>query len=321
MTETIPSILAPLKHDITEVNRILSGTYTGGTGYMEKIFREVLGEGKRIRAGLVILVARMFKRPLKEFYGLAGAVELLHAASLIHDDVVDGSGIRRGYESTHAKWSVEIAVLAGDFLFAEAVRMIADLRKPQLLGMATGAISAICAGEIEELMGEHAFMSRDEYFRNIEAKTATLFGTAVQMSGLLARAECQQIERLKEFGYAFGIAFQIMDDVLDLVGDERHTGKPVGSDLASGVVTLPVILYLENGGASSYLDAVLNGERTPEHIRHAIDDIRSSCAIRAAIAEARGYTNRAMEALAGLPECRECQILYNLAGCIIDPCN
>ncbi len=319
MTDTIPSILDPLKNDLKEVNRILSGTYTDSTGYLERIFKEVLGKGKRIRAGLVILVARMFERPLKEFYELAGAVELLHAASLIHDDVIDGSRMRRGRESTHTKWSIEVAVLAGDFLFARAVRMIADLGKPQLLGTATGAISTICAGEIEEFMGEHTFMSRSEYFRNIEAKTATLFGAAVQMSGLLAEAERRQVERLKEFGYAFGIAFQIMDDVLDIIGDERRLGKPAGSDLASGVVTLPVILYLESGGTRSHLDAVLNGDRTPEHIRHAIDDIRSSDAIGAAIAEARRYTDRAAEALAGLPECRERQILYDLANCIGEP--
>jgi geranylgeranyl pyrophosphate synthase len=297
----------------------LSGTYTGGTGYLERIFKEVLGRGKRIRAALVILVARMFQRPLKEFYELAGAVELLHAASLIHDDVVDGSRIRRGHESTHTKWSVEIAVLAGDYLFARAVGMIGDLGRPQLIGMATRAISTICAGEIEELIEERSFISRAEYFRNIEAKTATLFGAAVQMSGVLARAEHQQIELLRDYGYAFGIAFQIIDDVLDIVGDERHMGKPAGGDLASGVVTLPVILYKERGGTSSHLDAVLKGERTPEHIRHAIDDIRSSCAVGATIAEARRYIDRAVGALAALPECQECQILYNLAGCIIDP--
>ena len=111
-----------------------------------------------------------------------------------------------------------------------------------------------------------------------------------------------------------------MDDVLDLTGNEGRMGKPAGSDLALGLVTLPVILFVENGGTSIHLDAVLKGERTPEHVRHAIDDIRSSGAIRAVIAEARKYTDRAVAALAALPECQERQILCNLAGCIVDSC-
>lgn len=318
MTESIVSVLDPIRGDLEEVNSILSSTYMTGTDSLIKVFKHVLGEGKRIRAALVILVARMFERPRRPFYELAVAVELLHAASLIHDDVVDGSQVRRGCKTIHKQWSTEIAVLAGDYLFAEAVRKIAGLSQSRLLGIATGSISKICAGEIQELlMDRSAFLSRTVYYKNIEAKTATLFAASVQMSGLLARIGNEQTEHLKEYGYAFGIAFQIMDDVLDLIGDVRHMGKSVGSDLASGVFTLPVILYIENRGMSPHLDAVVKGDRAPEHVQGVIDDIRSSGMIEAAAREARGYVHKATDALVALPACRERQILHDLAQCIV----
>jgi octaprenyl-diphosphate synthase len=322
MTETIVSVLGPIQRDLDEVNSILSCNYMTGGDNMIKIFKHVLGEGKRIRAALAILVARMFDRPRKPFYELAAAVELLHAATLIHDDVVDGSQLRRGYKAMHEQWSTQIAVLAGDYLFAEAVRMIAGLLRPRLLGVATGAIGKICAGEIQELLMDRTeFLSRDAYYRNIEAKTATLFAAALQMSGILAKIGNEQTEYLKEYGFAFGMAFQIMDDVLDFIGDVRQIGKPVGCDLASGVITLPAILYVEKHGMNPHLDAVLNNDRTPDHIQGAIEVIRSSGMIQAAAAEALGYVHKAVDALVALPACRERRILHDLVELIAARCD
>lgn len=318
MTDTITSILDPLERDLEEVNRTLAQRYMTGEGHLANIFKHMLAEGKRIRAALVLLVGRMFERPLKQFYDLATAVELLHTASLIHDDVVDGSRVRRGDQSIHERWSTEVAVLAGDFLFAEAVSILSGLSRPRLLGVATRAISEICTGEIQELlMDRSAFVSRTAYFKNITAKTATLFGAAVGMSGLLAEITNEQIASLQEYGYAFGIAFQIMDDVMDIIGDERHMGKPAGSDLAAGVITLPVILYVEHRGMEPHLDAVLNGDRSPQRIQGAIEAVRSSGMIDLAAREARDYVQRATDVLTALPACQAREILYDLAHGIV----
>lgn len=318
MTDTIITILGPLERDLEEVNRTLVQRYMTGEGHLANIFKHMLGEGKRIRAALVLLVARMFERPLKPFYDLAAAVELLHTASLIHDDVVDGSRMRRGDQTIHERWSTEVAVLAGDFLFAEAVSMLSGLSRPRLLGMATRAISEICTGEIQELlMDRRTFLSRAAYFKNITAKTAILFSTAVRMSGLLAEITNEQIASLQEYGCAFGIAFQIMDDVMDIIGDERHMGKPAGSDLAGGVITLPVILYVEHHGMDSHLNAVLSGDRSPKRIHNAIKAVRSSGVVDLATREARGYVQRATDALTALPACQARQILHDLAHGIV----
>jgi geranylgeranyl pyrophosphate synthase len=314
VTDTVAAILGPLKRDIEEINRTLAQRYMNGEGHVANILKHILSGGKKIRAALVLLVARMFARPVEPFYDLAAAVELLHAASLVHDDVVDGSPVRRGDTSIHERWSTEIAVLAGDFLFAEAVSILSGLSRPRLLGVATRAISDICAGEIHELlMDRRAFLSRSAYIQNITAKTASLFGAAVRMSGLLAEITNERVASLQAYGSAFGTAFQIMDDVMDIVSDETHMGKPTGSDLAGGVITLPVILHTEQHGMDAHLDAVLNGDRSPEHVQAVLEAIRSSGMIDLAIREAGEYVRRATDALTALPACRERQIMHDLA--------
>jgi heptaprenyl diphosphate synthase len=177
----------------------------------------------------------------------------------------------------------------------------------------------MCAGEIREVLvtrGKHD--GRQEYARNIEAKTAALFAASMEMGGLLAGAEEGQVAALRRFGREFGMAFQIVDDVLDLSGDEAQLGKPAGSDLRQGLVTLPVLCYLERAERETLVNGVLAGERDEEQVRAAIGAIRGSGAIEAALEEARAYVGRSQEALAGLPDNAARRTLGALAEYVVE---
>ena len=163
--------------------------------------------------------------------------------------------------------------------------------------------------------GEH---SREDYYRNIEAKTASLFAASTEMAGILAGAEELQIVALRRFGREFGMAFQIVDDVLDFIGDEAQLGKPAGNDFCHGLITLPVLCYLERAEGDGPVHAVLSGQWGQEHVRAAIEAICSSGAIDASLAEAQAHARRSQEALAILPENASRQLLCSLAEYVVD---
>lgn len=280
--------------------------------------RSWLGSGKRVRPALVILTGQLFTPTGAPFCNLAAAVEMLHTATLIHDDLIDGAFLRRGRETLHTSWPVGATVLAGDYLLARTAWLVAELSQPRMLMSFAETLCTMSAGEITQILGSSGSRSREEYFRSIEAKTASLCAMATKMAGMLATAEDAQIAALHRFGWEFGIAFQIVDDVLDFVGDETRLGKPAGSDLRQGLVTLPVICYLEMSGEEATISTVFAGQRDEAQLQAAIEAVRSSGAIDAALAEARAHAGQAQEALATLPDSPSRQILWSLAEYVVD---
>ena len=263
----------------------------------------LLGRGKRFRPALVILTGQVFASPMGPFYGLAAAVEMLHTATLIHDDLVDKSSLRRGQETLHAVWPAKATVLAGDYLLAESASMVAELDRPRVLRSFAQALCTMCAGEIKQMLVTRGKLkSREAYYRSIEAKTASLCATATEMAGILTGTGETHIAALRRYGRELGMAFQIVDDVLDFVGDERRLGKPTGGDLCQGLVTLPILCYQERVEDTRPVDAVLSGQRDAAHMQAAIDAVRSSGAIEAALDEAHAYARRSQEALQILPD-------------------
>ena len=301
------------------VERVLREALVNVEEPLGAALRRVLEDGKRLRPALVLLTGLTFAAPLEPFYCLAAAVDMLHAATLVHDDLMDGSPLRRGQQTLHTAWPVGASVLAGDYLLAQATSLIADLGQARVLGVYGAVLRTMCAGEIREvLVTQGKYNSREEYARNIEAKTAALFAASMEMAGLLAGAEEAQVASLRRFGREFGMAFQIVDDVLDLTGDEAQLGKPAGSDLRQGLVTLPVLCYLERAEGESLVNGVLAGERSEEQVRGAIAAIRASGAIGAALEEARAYARRSQAALAALPNNAARRMLGGLAEYVVE---
>jgi geranylgeranyl pyrophosphate synthase len=278
------------------------------------MLRRSLDGGKQLRPALVLLVGRMFDARLEPFYDLAVAVHMLHTATLIHDDVVDGASIRRGRETLHMQWPTGATVLAGDYLLGQSTSLVAELEDPRLFKVFAAVLRTMCAGEIRQMVASRRRRCDWEaYTYGIEAKTASLFAASTEMAAILAGADGSQIAALRLFGRELGMAFQVVDDVLDFVGDEAQLGKPAGNDLRQGLITLPTLYYLERVKNNGCVEAVLSGLRDEEHVQAAIDAICASGAIEAALADAQGYARRSQEALAPLPDNASRRLLHTIA--------
>jgi len=311
-------LLEPIRPQMEQMEALLQGQLAGLEEPLRTMVGHVLASGKRLRLALIILTGELFARPSAPFQQLGVAVEMLHTATLIHDDIVDQSPLRRGSQTLHTIWPLREAVLVGDHLHAQAAALVAELNRPAILNVFAKTLCTICAGEIRQtFVNEGRLRNRDEYTRSIEAKTASLVIGAVEMAGLLAEASKTQLAALRNFGREFGLAFQIADDVLDFIGTEAQLGKPPGSDLQQGLMTLPTLCYLEQTENDTAVSAVLSGKRDDEHIQSAIEAVRTSGAIDAALAQGRAHAQRSQRALEALPDNHARQILHALADYVV----
>lgn len=208
--------------------------------------------GKRLRPALYMLCAKSAKRELTHTLPVAVAIELIHMATLVHDDVIDEASTRRGLATANARWGNQMAVLAGDYLFAKAFSLVAHYADNSVLRLLTDAICVICEGEI--VQANKLFDSNQtqaEYMARIGKKTAEFIAVSCQLGAKAAELSDEDVISLRNYGYSVGMAFQITDDILDFTGVEAQVGKPVGNDLRQGILTLPVLYALE---ASPYRD-------------------------------------------------------------------
>lgn len=273
------------------------------------------GTGKRLRPALALLIGRLGQADAEALNHMAVGVELLHTASLVHDDVVDDSDTRRGAATLYARVGNALAVLVGDYLFSQAAQecvATGDLRVVRLFAETLGAMAG---GQIDEahnqLNGHRKWetLSRDDYFRTIRGKTASLFVLACQGTALLVGLNPEQAEALRVYGEQIGLAFQVVDDILDFTSTEEELGKPVGSDLRQGTITLPVILLRDSGGADGRYREVFESDDVDLQVRL----VQQSDAIRLAYAEAEALIQTARAALEALPSGVEREALDALA--------
>ena len=203
--------------------------------------------GKRIRPAICILVAKAFDYSGNDLIRLASSIELLHTATLIHDDVVDESLMRRGKESIQNKWDNAHGVLVGDFVYSKAFQLMASFDNPNIIRALANATNRISEGEVLQLsLKNKDKLTENQYFEIIDRKTAELFKVSSVTAGILASCSKDQLDGLSQFSTSLGIAFQIQDDILDYYGDEKFTGKKVGKDYEEGKFTLPIITALKN---------------------------------------------------------------------------
>ena len=202
--------------------------------------------GKRIRPALCILVAKALDYSGEDLIKLASSIELLHTATLIHDDVVDESLTRRGKESIHAKWDNAHGVLVGDFVYSKAFQLMASFENPEIIRTLADATNRISEGEVLQLtLKNQAILSEKDYFDVIDRKTAELFKVSAITAGILCSSQDTRLRSLSNFAKSLGIAFQIQDDILDYYGEEKLTGKKIGKDFEEGKFTLPIIIALK----------------------------------------------------------------------------
>jgi geranylgeranyl pyrophosphate synthase len=275
--------------------------------------------GKRVRPALTLLVGRIYPAEKEHIVSLAAAVELLHTATLVHDDLIDGALLRRGRPTLNAAWSPGATVLTGDYVFARAADLAAQTDHVGVMRLFAHTLMVICSGEINQMFDKRAALDRQQYYDRIFAKTAALFAVATEAAGVLGNAPQSAVTALREYGEHVGMAFQIVDDVLDFVGDEGKMGKPVGSDLRAGLLTLPTLWFLEQHQDHTLLGEVLNnGHRDEASIRSAVHTIRESGAIEAALDQARQFVRRSQAALQTLPASKYRDALWQLGDFVVD---
>ncbi len=258
--------------------------------------------GKRLRPAMVFLTARLGDADADQVRNLAAAVETLHTATLVHDDLVDGAMLRRGLPTLNVRWSAGATVLAGDWLFARAAAFAADTEHVRVMKIFARTLGTLTNGELRQLFGRAGVPGREEYEARIYAKTASLFEAATEATGALLDLAAPQIDALATFGRELGCAFQVVDDLLDFTGDADRLGKPVGNDLRSGQVTLPAMRHLaRHPGAAPWLTG--DGDEPDEAtVAALVAAVRAdTVALDETREAARQHVARALIALEALP--------------------
>ena len=269
--------------------------------------------GKRLRPALTILASKFRQPETSKVVALAAAVEMLHTATLVHDDMIDNSLVRRGNPTLNSKWDDGVVVLVGDYLFARSAALAAETENPRIISLFAKTLMLICCSELREALSI-AKPNREDYYWRISKKTASLFAAATEGGALLSGAAEEEVQALRSYGYNLGMAFQIVDDILDFTGDEEELGKPIGSDLRQGIITLPVLYFLEENPDWGRVERILGDEEEiEEHIHSLVIKIKGSGAIRSSQAKAQGFTEKAKEALSLLPANEYRQVMLELA--------
>lgn len=256
--------------------------------------------GKRIRPALVLLAAKCGAYDLEKLTPAAMAVELVHAATLVHDDVIDRAEVRRGRPTVAAKLGDEAAIVVGDFYFAKAYEQAAFTDSPGAVAILARAVMDICAGEVRQQAIRYRYDTDvDEYMRRIEAKTATLLAACCDVGALLGRLDDGKRSAVRAYGRLLGLAFQIADDVLDYESSEDKIGKPIGHDIAEGFATLPLMMALEDGRVDRKLRHVLDAHRelTGAEAHEVVELVRMSHGPEQALERARQLASEARQQL------------------------
>jgi geranylgeranyl pyrophosphate synthase len=317
----ILSLLEPIRKELEVVEERLRQAVEVEQSRLEGVLRYVLDSGgKRIRPALVILASKSHNSDATErVLPLAAAVELLHTATLVHDDLLDGSLMRRGNPTLNVDLSTGAVILVGDYLFARAADLAAETQSVPVVSLFAQTLMTICGGELKQAFGEGAWRrTKEDYFQSIFSKTASLFAASGESGALLSGAPPATVRALRDYGYNLGMAFQIVDDILDFTGDEEELGKPIGSDLRQGTITLPLLLFLEMHPEVDLLPSIFEEQQGREaKIRTLVDMVRSSSAIGLAREEAQRFTAESKQAIDQLSPSEYRQVMLDLADYLL----
>jgi octaprenyl-diphosphate synthase len=303
---SLDALMALVAPDMNGVNAVILERMQSKVALIPELAGHLIaGGGKRMRPMLTLACATMLGYPGTRHHKLAAAVEFIHTATLLHDDVVDGSGMRRGKRTANLIWGNPASVLVGDFLFSRAFELMVEDGSLKVLRILSHASAVIAEGEVEQLTAQRRIDSgEDHYLDIISAKTAALFAAACRVAPVVAEASEDAELALESYGRNLGIAFQLTDDVIDYASDSATMGKGVGDDFRDGKMTLPVILAYARGNEAdrAFWRSAIGGDRvSDDDLAHATGLLRSSDALADTIERARQYARRAIDALAMFP--------------------
>ncbi len=302
---TVESIYAPVRAglDAVDANLRALATQSGLLGDASLLDHALVSGGKKVRPAVTLLAGA--SRPGREdvLVTMATAVELLHIASLIHDDSVDKAETRRGRRTVSREWGENVALLLGDYVFATSAVFVCDTGDIGVVRRFSETITELARGELAEQFSIHDWHQTVEaYNQRIYDKTASLFTTAAEAGARLSGAPDEEVEAFKAYGYNLGMAFQIMDDLLDFRGIAEELGKPVGADLLQGILTLPALLFAAAHPGDAVVQRLREGGTATKDMQAFVEKVGASSVIAETEAVMDGYRQAAREALAGIPD-------------------
>jgi octaprenyl-diphosphate synthase len=301
----VQTLYGPVQDDLTLVEAQFDLIKRVELAPLAAMLEHVLGAGgKRMRPGLALLGGTFGEYDLDKLVPLAASIELLHTATLVHDDVIDAAATLRGRATANALYDNAVSVMIGDFLFAHAADLIARVGSVRIVRLFSRTLMKIVTGELDQDVGAFdASKQIGDYLKRIGGKTASLFATACEGGAIAAAAPEPYAEALRDYGFNLGIAFQIVDDILDFTGDEAVMGKPAGSDLLQGTLTLPSLFAMETPAGKTAVTRLFSARRNQARLlQDALDAVRSGDAVARSEQVAEEYSRRAEEAIASLPD-------------------
>ncbi|RMF93952.1 MAG: polyprenyl synthetase family protein [Candidatus Schekmanbacteria bacterium] len=315
-------LFTPIKQELETVEDISINTINSSVDMINDIGAYISRNGgKRLRPALVILSSKACGNYSRSCINLACAVEYIHVATLLHDDVIDNANMRRGAPSANIKWGNKASILVGDYLFAKSFSIMVEEGNQQIMDSLANASMKMAEGEIQQLISKYDInMKEKKYIEIITKKTAELIASCCEVGALLANAPKKEVKAMYAYGLNIGIAFQLIDDALDFIADDKKLGKPICNDIHEGKVTLPLIKILEyeNGSTRCKIEEILKKEKLAEHDIHFVMElINKYHTIDYTISLANRYASLGKEYLKAIPESKEKNILEKLADFIV----
>jgi octaprenyl-diphosphate synthase len=310
-----------IAQDMTEVDRIIHDRLSSGVPLVGQVSQYIIAAGgKRLRPALLLLMAKAIGFEGPQRHPMAAVVEFIHTATLLHDDVVDESTLRRGRPTANQSFGNPASVLVGDFLYSRAFQMMVESGQMRVMEVLAEATNVIAEGEVLQLMNTHdASLSEDDYLLVIRSKTAMLFEASARLAPILAQSDAATERACATYGQALGTAFQVVDDLLDYAGDSTDFGKNLGDDLREGKTTLPLILAMQNGSteqSQTIRNAIETGDL--QALQQIVSIVRSTGALEATQAAAAAEAQRAIAALSALPPSPYREALHQLAAQLLN---
>ena len=322
-TATLSRLFAGIQSDLEQVDITFEKRATSGLPILNSASMHALGSpGKRLRTALTLLSGKMKAYNLDKLLPLSVAFEMVHLATLIHDDIVDNAKTRRGNPTVNALWGDNIAILLGDYYFAKTAGLIADINDNRIDHLFSDTVATVCEGTIMEMMTAGRIdLTIESYYEKISHKTACLIAACCKGGAIVSQASDEEIELLYDYGLNLGIAFQIIDDILDYTEDQVTIGKPAGNDLRQGMVTLPLIYALQaqpqNGHHQRVHGLLTDATHQDEDYHSVVKWVVTGQGVERSQADAQTYADKARQALYHFPASADRAVLDELIDFVV----
>jgi len=321
-TATLSRLFATIEQDLEVVDQTFQERATSGMEMLNSAAAHALSSpGKRLRTALTLLSGKLIDYRFEKLLPLSVAFEMVHLATLVHDDIIDDASTRRGAPTVNARYGDNVAILLGDYLFAKTAGLIAEVEDFRIDRLFSETVATVCEGTIIELLSSHHMdLSEERYIERINRKTACLIGACCKGGATVGGGTDAQIALMSQYGMNLGIAFQIIDDVLDYTGSLATVGKPTGNDLRQGLVTLPLIYALRNehNGRLDRVQRLMRAEHpTDDEVADVVKWVNAGNGITESLASARHYASRARALLSEFPTSPEHDVLNEVVDFVI----